>query len=1064
MSANTSPRDLIARSEFFDAVWYLTRYRDVGALGMDPAEHYLRLGALMGRSPGPRFDGQRYLSENADVATSGTNPLLHYLRRGHKEGRLAYILERPPIADPQAYVRTLANAKSEGQPRRMFASFDAAAEEDFLHSIERLAMTSPAPMVSVIMPTYNRGRSISRAIESVRAQTHAAWELLIVDDGSTDDTFSVIDSFASDPRIRLLRQDHRGVSAARNTGLLNARGEWIFYLDSDNRWSPRFIGSMLAYLRFSQRTCGYSSIAVEDDEGTITGYRGEPFDWDACVRGNYVDLNAFCHAKELYTRMGGFDESLRRMVDWDLILRYTRREPPAYAPFIGCHYRDSKSDQLRISVAEPIAYRSVVQTKNRLDSPSPEQIAKALSLSIAIKIPAPYEKRQEWGDFHFAESLKASLERLGHTVVIDFLGDWHKRPVSQEQVVIALRGLTAHEPRPGQVNILWNISHPDQVSYPEYRAYDIIYVASLSYPSLLGQVIGKPVQTLLQCTDTERFQPAPDGETAGDSVLFVGNSRNEYRRIVRWAVECGATVSVYGSRWGQFIPAEHIAGQNLDNRQLARHYSAAKAVLNDHWDSMRDFGFVSNRIFDVLASGGHLISDPVPAIGELFADGVAQVSSHEELSQALARIQAVPAERESRRALAERVARLHSFDVRAERICNDVLQHLGLPRIHAGGDLAEAEMRAALPGRRARIGLLMQAGRRGPTSSGYIRLLAPLTTDAAHAEIDVRVLCGPQDPALEDCDAIIVQRVAIGDTEQARELVGQIKRRGQLLFVDNDDAFSLLGPEHPEQGAYGTKDASLRYLMSEADQVWFSTAALHDLYQTEAPRARVIANTLDPRLWRDYRKPRRTLIACECLQLVYMGTATHDSDFAMILPALDRLHEAYSGRFTMTVIGALRSAPKRAWLRVLAAPSDQGDYPQFVRWLAKQGPYDVGLAPLAENTFNACKSDIKFLDYSALGILSLLSDVPAYAGPAKERGLALFARNTTDDWYASLESLVRGQVDMDEIAGRAARYVWEERLGAEAPVLTCLRDFLSDHLSAPARVGSAFSGSRYASA
>jgi len=1026
----------IAGSEFFDAAWYVSRHLDVGLLGMNPAEHYLRLGAFMGRSPGPRFDGPKYLSQNADVANAGLNPLLHYLRVGRGEGRIAYVLERPAIADPESYLRALANARVEGQPRRMFSSFDTAIEEDFLHSVERLPIALPAPTVSVVMPAYNRDRTIARAIESVRAQTHTAWELLIVDDGSTDDTLRVIESFA-DPRIRLFQQSHRGVSAARNTGLRNATGEWIFYLDSDNRWSRRFIAGMLAYLRFSQRACGYSGIAVEDDEGKISGYRGEPFDWDACIRGNYVDLNAFCHTRELYTRLGGFDESLRRMVDWDLILRYTRHASPAHAPFIGCHYRDSKTDQVRISVSEPIAYRAVVQTKNRLDSPTAEEIAKALRLSIAIKIPAPYDKRNEWGDFHFAESLKASLERLGHKVVIDFLGDWYKRSVSEEPVVITLRGLTAYKPRPGQVNILWNISHPDQVDYAEYQAYDILYVASLSYPALLEPIVGKPVRTLLQCTDTERFRPNSEEDKAGDDVLFVGNSRNEYRRIVRWAVESGADVRVYGSRWDKFIAPEMIAGTNLDNRQLARHYGAAKVVLNDHWDSMRDFGFVSNRIFDVLASGGRLISDPVPAIGELFADGVAQVASREELSRALS--EAATGDAESRGQLARHVARLHSFDVRAEQLCNDILEYLSLPRIHVAGDQAQAELRAALPGQRIRIGLLMQAGRRGPTSSGFIRALAPLTSDAAHASIEVCVLDGPDDPRLESCDACIVQRVAVGGIEQARSLVGRLQERGQRLFVDNDDAFSLLGAEHPEADDYREKDAVLRYLMTQADRVWFSTAALHDAYRSHAPIAEVIENTLDPRLWRDYRKPRRKLSVGESLQLLYMGTATHDSDFAMVLPALDRLHEAYPGRFALTVIGALRSAPARPWLRVLAPPAAHGDYPRFVRWLGKQGPYDVGLAPLADTVFNGCKSDIKFLDYSALGLVSLLSDVPAYAGAAKERGLAVFARNTPDDWYACLEALLLEKVDIEDIASRAADYVWSERSSLDSPLLADLR-------------------------
>lgn len=1025
--------ELISGSEYFDPEWYLSRYRDVALLDMPPAVHYLRLGARIGRSPGPMFDGPRYLAENSDVAAAGFNPLLHFLQRGRAEGRIAYRLERPPIVDAMAYLQSLAEAGVDGQPQREFATFDEGLEQDFLTCIERIGHAPHAPLVSVIMPAYNRADSVGRAIESVRAQSHQDWELLVVDDGSSDRTIEVIESFAADPRIHLFRQDHRGVSAARNTGLQNATGEWIFYLDSDNRWLPGFIANMLRYLQAVDRQCGYSAIAVENDDGDVTAFRGEPFDWAACARGNYVDLNAFGHARALFQQWGGFDEGLRRMVDWDLILRYTRHASPAYAPFLGCMYRNGISDRHRISVSQPLAYRSVVQVKNRLDAPAASGIARKLSLPIAIKIAAPYEKRSEWGDFHFAESLKASLERLGHVVNIDFLGDWYERPVAEEQVAIVLRGLTGYRQRPGQIGVLWNISHPDQVGYDEYRGYDLVYVASQSYPALLQAVIGKPVRTLLQCTDTGRFKPGA-GAGEGQEVLFVGNSRNQYRPLVRWAVECGVDLKIYGSRWERFVAAELIAGENIDNRELSRHYRHARVVLNDHWDSMRDYGFVSNRIFDVLASGGRLVSDPMPALDRLFGGVVAQVDSPQALAQALVEAESVPVAQ--RNEVAERVARLHSFDARARVLCDDVLAHLGLPRVHAGSNDLPMDDVA-----RARVGLLLQAGRRGPTSSGFIRLIAPLSTDAARDSIEFCILDGPDDPRLHDCDAVVVQRVAVGDLGTANALVRRLRARGQLLFVDNDDAFALLDSTHPEAEAYRDKDAVLRHLLAAADQAWFSTPALCDAYR--ARNGEVVANTLDPRLWRDYRKPSRTLAAGPCLQLLYMGTATHDADFALVLPALDRLHAAHPGRFALTVVGALRQAPQRPWLKLLSPPADRGDYPRFVRWLGEQGPFDIGLAPLADNRFNACKSDVKFLDYSALGLLSMLSDVPAYAGAAKQRGLAVLVPGGADEWYRALEDVLLGKVDMAGIANRAEAYLWQERSTACSRLPALLQPLLA---------------------
>ena len=78
--------ELIRRSGYFDEQWYLNEYPDVGAMGMCPAAHYLRIGAMIGRNPGPGFDGARYLKNHGDVAASQLNPMLHYLNHVHLEG------------------------------------------------------------------------------------------------------------------------------------------------------------------------------------------------------------------------------------------------------------------------------------------------------------------------------------------------------------------------------------------------------------------------------------------------------------------------------------------------------------------------------------------------------------------------------------------------------------------------------------------------------------------------------------------------------------------------------------------------------------------------------------------------------------------------------------------------------------------------------------------------------------------------------------------------------------------------------------------------------------------
>jgi glycosyltransferase involved in cell wall biosynthesis len=108
---------------------------------------------------------------------------------------------------------------------------------------------SAAPEVSIILPTYNRADTIGRAVQSVLAQTFEDWELVVVDDGSSDGTQEVLAGI--DPRIRVLRQANAGVGAARNTGLAAARGRLLTFLDSDDGWLPHFLELTTSFLHWA---------------------------------------------------------------------------------------------------------------------------------------------------------------------------------------------------------------------------------------------------------------------------------------------------------------------------------------------------------------------------------------------------------------------------------------------------------------------------------------------------------------------------------------------------------------------------------------------------------------------------------------------------------------------------------------------------------------------------------------------------------------------------------------------------------------------------------------------
>lgn len=184
-------------------------------------------------------------------------------------------------------------------------------------------------LVSVIMPTYQRGWIIERAIKSVLNQTYSNFELLVIDNGSTDDTLNKLKQF-SDPRLKLLTESNRGASNARNHGLKLAKGELIAYLDTDNTWAPEYLEAMVEGMD-NQAVMAYSgqNLLLVGDDMKIIGRRtrNQGYDPVALLKRNYIDLNCMMHIKGILNEIGGFDPTMTAREDWDLVLRIILTHP-----------------------------------------------------------------------------------------------------------------------------------------------------------------------------------------------------------------------------------------------------------------------------------------------------------------------------------------------------------------------------------------------------------------------------------------------------------------------------------------------------------------------------------------------------------------------------------------------------------------------------------------------------------------------------------------------------------------------------------------------------------------
>lgn len=273
---------------------------------------------------------------------------------------------------------------------------------------------------------------------------------------------------------------------------------------------------------------------------------------------------------------------------------------------------------------------------------------------LAIRIGASnWSNVLAWGDFSFGRMLQRALERAGHPTRLRLLHDWTSDGAARDDATIHLFGTVGAQNRPAQLNVLWQISHPDLASAELYDAYDLAFVASDPFAWRMAGLAHVPVAALHQATDPDRFRPGGDGPS--HALLYVANHRPD-RPIIDWLLPTDHDLAVYGRRWRENgLDSRFLRGDHIENDDLYRYYGSAAIVLNDTWADMRGAGFIPNRIYDALACGAFVLSDAIDGLDAEFDGAVVAYHDRDDLRAAVDRYLADSA---ARRELADRGRRL----------------------------------------------------------------------------------------------------------------------------------------------------------------------------------------------------------------------------------------------------------------------------------------------------------------------------------------------------------------------------------------------------------------------
>lgn len=286
-----------------------------------------------------------------------------------------------------SYLVPVIDAPFREEEKACFATMDNITK----YLISKLNNSPNKPFVSIIMPVFNRKEVVLNAINSVLNQTYADFELIIVDDASSDGTKELLNSI-DHRKIRVFTHEtNLGSSYARNTGLKKSKGDIIMYLDSDNEWDSKYIETMVgAFNELPDADAVYSGQLIYDNCEEPISMRFGAFNKSLLHNANYIDINCFCHKRHVLDELGRFDETLNRMVDWDFILRISNSFKIYSVPVLLSKYYETRvNNRITTNTASNISlfnsnvnYIKKIREKNKMESKFKGKLNRKVSIII----------------------------------------------------------------------------------------------------------------------------------------------------------------------------------------------------------------------------------------------------------------------------------------------------------------------------------------------------------------------------------------------------------------------------------------------------------------------------------------------------------------------------------------------------------------------------------------------------------------------------------------------------------------------------------------------------------
>jgi glycosyltransferase involved in cell wall biosynthesis len=313
-----------------------------------------------------------------------------------------------------------------------------------------------------------------------------------------------------------------------------------------------------------------------------------------------------------------------------------------------------------------------------------------------------------------------------------------------------------------------------------------------------------------------------------------------------------------------------------------------------------------------------------------------------------------------------------------------------------------------------------------PTGSAYVRLLYPYKSSEIKKKWHIDISLGKNLPLIpaNSGNIAIIQREAKDFTiEQLKNWLNEWRKKGNKLFYEIDDDLTDGDALTLRKFLGNVEELSNKviWLATNADLITVSSSNLFKKFNKFNKNIKLVPNVIDNDLWKiDIKRDhlcKQFGRKKDVIRIGYIGTPTHDQDLLVVKDAILKLQKEFENKIEVEVIGAFHKISPYFGKKI-HLPNDT-EYPNFVSWLLKRVHWDIGIIPLSENKFNESKSYLKFIEYAALDMAIVCSDIYEYKNIAVNNVNCLTVSNDTKAWYNALKKLIETEEIRLQLSSKA---------------------------------------------